>query len=359
MIDSFVRLRHCLRQNDKDRAVIMISKFLPLAAVLALVACGGGNPLGTGTGDDDGSGDDGGIVSDRVLPPGTASPSRNTSIRRYEAKDAEGNGYARDLTYDAATDTFSVDNLGFDGANSYKRGVAVGSLGPYAVYESAMSYADDVTGRPIDQFNHRAIYGVSKTGQTEFAVVRTGAYVDYGFGGFAYQRNGSVTLPTSGQAAFTGAYAGLRDFKGIGGLEYATGDMRIDIDFRDFNDGNAVKGYVANRAIYDLAGNDITNDVLAALNTKNSTTETALPTLVFKVGPGVMDINGEIAGELNSFVQPTGKAVEEYEAGKYYAVVSGTDPDEVTGIIVVESDDPRNDGVTARETGGFILYRKP
>lgn len=339
----------------------MIRKFVPLAAVLALVACGGGNPLnfGGGGGDDDGGDDDGGIVSDRVLPPGTTSPSRNVAIRRYEAKDDEGNGYARDMRYDSTTDTFSVDNLGFDGANSYTRGVAVGSLGPYAVYESAMSYQDDVTGTPISQFNHRALYGVSRTGQTEFAVVRTGAYVEYGFGGFAYQRNGAVTLPTTGQATFSGAYAGLRDFKGIGGLEYATGDMRIDIDFRDFNDGSAVKGYVSNRAVYDLAGNDITDDVLAALNEKHGSSETALPILRFKVGPGAIDANGEIAGELDSYVAPDGAALKEYETGKYYAVVSGTDPDEVTGIIVIEADDPRYDGVTVRETGGFILYRKP
>ncbi len=332
----------------------MITKFAPLAVVCLLAACGG-SPFATGDGDGDGDGDTGSVA---VLP-GTASPTAASAILRYEAKDSEGNGYATDMAYDAATDTFSVDNLGFDGANAYKRGVAVASLGPYAVYESAMSYQDDVTGVPIDQFTHRALYGVSKTGQTQFAVVRTGAYADYGFGGFAYQRNGAVTLPTSGQASFSGGYAGLRDFKGIGGLEYVTGDMRVDIDFRDFNDGNAVKGTVSNRAIYDLAGNDITATVLAALNTRKGTSETALPVLMFKVGPGVMDANGEIAGSIDSKILPDGKALEVYENGKYYAVVSGTDPDEVTGIIVVTADDPRFDGVTVRETGGFILYRKP
>ena len=50
-----------------------------------------------------------------------------------------------------------------------------------------------------------------------------------------------------------------------------------------------------------------------------------------------------------------------YEAGNYYAVISGDatqgGADEVVGIIVVEADDPRSDGVTVRESGGFILYR--
>jgi hypothetical protein len=190
-------------------------------------------------------------------------------------------------------------------------------------------------------------------------VVRTGAYVSYGFGGFAYQRNGSVTLPTSGQASFTGDYAALRDFNARGGLEYARGRMQVNIDFRDFNSGNAVSGFVADRTIYDVNGVDITSEVLTALNTKYESNHTELPVLRFVVGPGVLDANGEITGSLNSYVQPATRAAEEFEVGKYYAVVSGSDPDEVTGVIVVTGEDPRSEGVTARETGGFILYRRP
>ncbi len=85
-----------------------------------------------------------------------------------------------------------------------------------------------------------------------------------------------------------------------------------------------------------------------------------LPTLLFNVGPGVMDANGEIRGFLDSSVvdysgeRPTSVV---YEDGKYYAIVSGENADEVVGVIVVESEDARVDGVTVRETGGFILYR--
>lgn len=360
----------------------MISKAVPLVAVLALAACGGSstNPLGTGGsgapgdggsttpgdttpgGGDPGAGsggDSGGITSDRVLPPGTTSPSRTAAIRRNEAMDSSGNGYARDMRYDSTNDTFHVDNLGFDANNTYVRGTSVGSLGPFAVYEGTMTYPDSATGAPIDQLRHRALYGVSRSGQTEFAVVRTGSYIPYGFGGFAYQRNGSVTLPTTGQATFSGDYAGLRDFNGIADLEYTTGDMRMDIDFRDFDSGNAVKGTVSNRAIYDLAGNDITADVLTALNTVHGSSKTELPVLGIKIAPGSMDSNGEIIGNIGSNIVVPGNAAQEYETGKYYAVVSGTEPDEVTGIIVVETSDPRHTGAIVRETGGFILYRRP
>ena len=50
--------------------------------------------------------------------------------------------------------------------------------------------------------------------------------------------------------------------------------------------------------------------------------------------------------------------VKVYEDGKYFAVLAGSGANmEVTGIVVIESQDPIVDGVTARETGGFILYR--
>ena len=219
-----------------------------------------------------------------------------------------------------------------------------------------------MTGAPIAQFGHRAIYGVSTSGNTEFAIVRTGAYVPYGYGGFVYERDGEVVLPTSGQASYSGDYAGIRDFDGAGGLEYSEGDMTIAIDFNDFNEGAAVAGQVTNRAIFDVNGNDITDDVINALNIDNESSLTELPTLVFSVGPGSLDANGEMTGELTSSVTNADGAAVGFEEGNYYAVISGDatqgGQDEVVGIIVVEATDPRYEGVTVRETGGFILYRE-
>lgn len=300
-----------------------------------------------------------GIHSDHALPPGTESPSSNSVIVRREAKDgaAPGNGYVSDVSYDSDTDRFTVDGLAFDGGNVYRRGTTVSSLGPTAVYQANSSYQDDITGVPIDQFSYRALYGVSRTGETEFAIVRTGAYIPYGFGGFIYQRNGTVTLPTSGQAHYTGDYAALRDFDGLPALEYATGDMTMDIDFNDFDQGNGVAGSVTNRAIFDINGNDVTNDVLSALNADLTSPLTELPVLTFTVGPGVMDANGEIAGGIGSYYTDGG-AAQTFESGEYYAIVAGENGSEVVGVIVVTADDPRVDGVTVRETGGFILYRE-
>ncbi len=335
-----------------------MKKLLITGAVLtALSACNGQyNPLTNPK------------PAETELPPGTENPGSSSSIERYEAEDGSGNGYAQSITYNKASNTFTVDNLAFDGANEYTQDDVVATLGSYRVYENASTIKDSVTGTPINQFGHKAILGVSKntnadgTPVSQFAVVRTGAYRNYGFGGFMYERNGGVVLPAGGQASFSGDYAGLRDFNGQGGLEYTTGDMVLDIDFDDFNAGAGVKGSITNRQIYDLDGNNLTAAYVTEINLDNATSDGwvdlpagVLPTLTLTVGPNTLNDAGELTNGVTS-----SQAAVLLESGNYYAVLAGAGADmEVTGIVVIESKDPGNDNVTIRETGGFILYRDP
>ena len=340
------------------------------AAVLALSACSGDdNPFApeddTGTGAGGGDGGGGPIESDRTIPPGTTEPSAATGIYRSEPTEAQGgnpgDGFARGIAYDAATDTFTVDNLAFDGTNTYSRGTAVGQLGPYAVYEAAAQYPDTETGRPINQMAHRAIYGVSRSSNSQFAIVRTGAYAGYGFGGFVYQRDNNVVVPSTGQARYSGKTAGLRDFDGRGGLQYSTGDIEVAIDFDDFNDatgtrGDGVRGHIFNRRIFDIDGNEVTAAVVSAINTDKSASLTAYPDARFDVGPGVLDNNGEILGSVDStFVDNDGK-VQTLEEGNYYAILGGTNAEEIVGVVVLES---TVNAIKTRDTSGFIVYRTP
>lgn len=348
--------------------------FLALALTLSLAACdGGGNPLGTtptvpvepptdGPGPG-GPGSPPDLDTSGPLPiKGTTDETPGATGGREAKSAGTVDGYAGNFAYNKDEDTFTIDNLGFDTDSAYRRGVAVAELGKFAVYESPL-VRDPVSGRPIEQLEHRALYGVSRSGQTEFAVVRSGAYTNYGFGGFAYQRNGSVVIPTSGQANFTGEYAGLRDFQGKSGLEYTTGAMTVDVDFDDFDAGSAVKGTVSNRRVFDINGRDITSTLVSAVNVQHGTSLGSLPVLSMVIQPGVMNDRGEIAGDILSRVQPMDAAgkplpLKDYETGQYYAVISGNDPDEIAGVVVVKSDDPRYSGIEARETGGFILYRR-
>ena len=345
---------------------------LPRAAFLVflglLAACGDGQPLfddGTDTGgDDDGSGgdDDGDLDTGPDLPPGTEDPSADDGILRYEARDDVGGGYVTDVSYNAANDTFTVDNLAFDGTNVYQRGDAVSSMNGFAVYEADYFAEDSLTGNPIQQFvPYRALLGLSDNtvgdeARTSFAIVRTGGYIGYGFGGFIYERNGEVVLPTSGQAIFTGDYAGMRVFNNAGGLEYTRGDMEVAIDFDDFNSGAAVGGFIHNREAFDVNGNPI------PLGTGDGQLQLPIITFVVQEGVSVLNENGEMSGELTSTIINDSGALELYETGTYYGILAGdatdlADGGELVGVIVIESDDPRYEGVTAQETGGFILYR--
>ncbi|MEM9697942.1 MAG: hypothetical protein AAF943_04060 [Pseudomonadota bacterium] len=331
----------------------------------ALVGCGSGDaPFGQDATND--STTDGEITSDRQLPPGTTNPEPDERIFRKEARDDEvGNGFAESVSYDSTTDTFSVDNLPFDGNEDepYIRSTPLGSFGDgqYAVYEAVSQSQDGATNRAINQFTHRAIYGVSRSGQTEFAIVRTGAYAGYGFGGFVYERDGVVTLPTQGQARYDGQGAGLRDYQGRGGLDYITEDVQIAIDFDDFNEATgvyegAVDGFVFNKEIFDLSGNRITEDVIARINANNNSSLTAIPTTVFSVGPNVLDRNGEIQGEVTTPFGDNDGQVVEYGTGQYFGIISGDGAEELVGIVVTESTtDTQN--ITVRDTIGFNIYR--
>ncbi|MGD9866322.1 MAG: hypothetical protein AB7S99_24255, partial [Pseudodonghicola sp.] len=227
--------------------------------------------------------------------------------------------------------------------------------------EADQQFTDPENNNPVNQFTHRAIYGVSRNGNTKFAIVRTGAYMPYGFGGFIYQRENGVTLPSTGQATYSGVMAGMRDFNGAAGLEYTTADIDIAIDFDDFNEttggrGDAVQGTITNRKIYDINGKDITGSVLSRINADQNLTLRSYPVATLTVGPGVMDDNGEMLGQLSSFYTDSSGAVKQFESGKYYAIVSGKKANQIVGVVVLENTvDPIADAV--RETSGFIVYR--
>ncbi len=346
-----------------------------LCAVLA--GCGGSAPFGEDATDTeaDGGTDEGAPIAREGVPPGTASPSPDARIFRKEPTASqggqEGDGLARNISYDGTTDTFNVDGLAFDGGNAYQRGEQVSSLNnsAFAVYEAERQFPDSVNAQPINQFTHRAIYGVSKTldeagnPQTQFAIVRTGAYKEYGFGGFIYQRDTSVDLPSSGQAVFNGSAAGLRDFNGRPGLEYSTANVEIAIDFEDFDAqtgvrGDGVRGVFSNRQVYDLNGNDITAQVVARINENNGASLDAIPEARLVVGPGVLDANGDLIGEINSAYLDDSGTVQQYETGKYYALMAGDDPDEIVGVVVLDNAAEFADA-TVRDTSGFIVYRDP
>ncbi len=349
----------------------MYSLIICLAAVLPLFAagCTGTNPLAddlagliSNGGDTTTESDTNGItITGTTLAPSTTNANGVEQIIRYEASDSGFGGLSRGFTYVSANDTIVIDNIAFDGGNVYVRGNAVSQVNNYPVYEADATAIDPLTGKTIPQVNnYRALVGFSTkqvdgAPRSAFAINRTGGYVQYGFGGFVYQRLGGVTMPTTGQAVFEGDYAGMRVFDTMGGLEYTEGDIQLVVDFNDFNSGATINGDIKNRRAYDINGN---------LITLGGTGNLALPNLQITVTKDDTGIaaNGEVTGSIGSFTTASGGAAQAYETGKYYAILSGdatsaSDGGEIVGIIVIESTDPRYTGVKAQETGGFIAYR--
>jgi hypothetical protein len=369
--------------NSEGRRVK--NKFISLALVALLAACSGGNPFDEAETDGTGGTDpEAGVVSTGILRDGI-SPSDSGLVRAEPSSTGlqVGNGFATGIAYNSADDTFSVDNLAFDGDRPYGRvddngdpnvvtslSFDANGRGRFDVYEGPQTAIDprsisdaNPTGE-VRQFQYRAIYGVSDNtyqaanGQaaptTQFAIVRTGTYTDYGFGGFIYQRNTDANLPQSGSAVFSGHSAGLRDFGNQTGLQYTTSDVLVVVDFADFNAtdtsvGNALGGAITNRQVYDLNGNNITAAVAGELGAGITT----IPDGNFDIGPGVFDNEGAIVTNISSKLPDGTPDGTPYETGTFYAIVSG-DADEIVGVFVLESE---GQSVSSRDTSGFIVYR--
>ena len=306
---------------------------IPAAAlVLALAACGGnGNPLfgyDTTTGTNTPSSG----VTGSGLPPGTASPSAGGGIVRVEA-DSE----ARVVSYDFGTDTIKIDNLPFDGDGIYDRGSNVSSLGSYAVYENPQTN---------ESHAYKAVYGVSPSGNARFAIVGTGDYTGYGYGGFVYQRDVPVDIPTSGQATYTGDYGGIRVYKGEnttdGDLRFVTGHVSMIADFTDFKTGDAVEASIDGREERDTSGARIKD----------------LPSVKFST-QSITD-----AGELTGLVATTAQTPDIPQGadgtGTFYAILSGSGADEVVGVMVMDgkADHLASQNVEFEEKGGFVLLKQ-
>lgn len=344
---------------------------------------------------------------DEILDEGTLevalSGARDArgDISRTEARDGSG-GFAEDFIVNETADTLEIDNLAFDGLNIYTRGAntspaRISDLGTVAAYHGDLTVPDFLTGAPVEQaVPYVALYDESDViiiddipadatpeeiaaiqaaarPRSSFTIVRTGAYVGFGFGGFGYDRAGDTVIATTGQATFDGDYGGLRVVDEFPELLVIEGDIQIDIDFDDFNSGAGLKGQITNRQAYTAEGElfptftgiDRRTIDPATLPVGVLASEVVqLPTLDFVVRGGGETIksNGELSGEIRSrYVNPTSGATEVYEDGFYYALIAGDttagDGGEVTGVIKVESPDSRFIGVNAQETGGFVASR--
>lgn len=365
----------------------MQKSILTLALLTALAACGGDgtNPFQTTEDNIDNSDLS---VESLVKLEGTENPSSTSDIYRYgsalngvdDQQDPQ-NGYVSSVTING--NEIEVCCLAFDGnpdsdgTSVYTRDDVVASLNGYDVYEAEISTPDFLTSDAIAQIAPtRAIVGVSSNTvggqpQTRFAIVRTGGYVGHGFGGFVYEREGGVVLPTNGgEARFEGKYAGLRTYNGGGGLNYTQADLAVAIDFGGFG-GNTQTirgGYDNSRLfnnyqVFDLNGNLIQTGFI-----DTDSYDFWIPITT----TDELDDNGEMQASINSsvtYLDDAGEAQATSGSGMFYGVLAGDLTDgsggELVGVLTInwgnvygtDLTQPGTRTIGVSETGGFILSR--
>lgn len=284
----------------------MTRTILCVAALAILAACGDGNPF-------------------------TAAEDETPDA---DANNLYATGFGDDLTmnnlrYDEDADQLVINNLPFDGADGRYSRVSSRTVGAFNVYKS-----EQFDSRP---FRYYAVFRRSDSGNAQVAAVGTDRYVGYGFGGATAQRlNNNVTMPDEGEYVFTGDYAAVRVRGGGKNEQYVSGDIRIDIDIRDFDTIGAVEGIINNRKLYRRNGtlvseqNDYVALATAEIDFANAGTVKSTATLIEYV------------------------TADSLASGDWKAVFAGDNAEEMAGIIVLDSPSSATTEGAFREVGTFL-----
>lgn len=312
-----------------------------LVGAIALAGCGGGgtNPFMQDADNDAASGGNSNTSSvnnnESKTEPLNLTDSGISGFKFLQVTDQNGN--TSDLLY--------VDNIPFDGTAevAYEILTTVITSDGVKAFKSTPKIIDAETGTTIDQDPYHALYGKSKSGAAEFAIAKTGIYLDEGPGGYILRRNqynsdGSLVefaRPTNAQAVYSGTYDGLLipTTTASDTMLYTTGETKLIFDFDDFDDIGAVEFQAIGRQIYDEHGTFVG----------------LLPALGTTIGSGQLDANGRYSVDIFSLDAEEKK----FETGTVEGFLSGKNPNEAAGIIVLTS---KVGDAGFKEVAGFFAY---
>lgn len=312
--------------------------YAAIAALLALSACGDGNPF-------------------FASPQPAAAP-----VPTSAAVPAEVAGSVADIVFDDVAGTLSVTGLLLDGdtfTQVFNRRAGL-DQGNYQAY----TFQDD----PLDE--HTTVY-VRRHGSVEAGVAVTGGQFTYYSGGVTYKRAGGFdpVIPDAandrGLASYAGAYVGLSNLDGPdndlnrtglpGGLDpsvtpgqaaVVNGSALINVEFAT----NNLKGEIYDRSITLPQRDATTGDILRdAGGNALTTVVSGLPDLILV--PTTLQGDGTFAGtvELNG---------TRAEVGDYGGIVGGPSSDGVAGgVFASEHFDTAITVTGEEEYGVFVIGR--
>lgn len=288
----------------------MMSRVTAGLAVALLAGCSG-DPIGFGTPGGGGGGGGGAVDADPQVIAG---------------------GEVNNVVFDSATDTITINNLPFDGQVYTNTGFA--GVNGFGLYETVQ--VGDAGTRKFF-----ALYREAPGAELQVIAVATGDFQDEGIGGFEVTRTAAnVTLPTEGEALFTGPYGGIRvlnpAFGGDNDVQFTSGVANIAVDFGDFDVVGAVEGQINNRVYFDVNGNFLGT----------------LPTIILslsEIGP-----NGTVPG---GTAQTLDAANEVLDSGTYEALFANET--EIGGVVILDGPftQPNGTEIGVNERGVFTVSR--
>ena len=274
-----------------------------LCAATGIAACGGGTP-----------------------PFGAEEGDADTGTASTYLTDQNADLTVNNISYDESSDTLTINNIPFDDPNNaYERITTENFSNGFDAYQSAPAPG-------TNEFQYFAVFRRSDSGNSQVAAAGSDEFISFGFGGAGAQRlTGRPNLPGSGIYSYTGEYAAVRTTRtssGVGnGVQYVTGDVRMNADFGDFDEVGAVGGVISNRELYDTTGQS-----LGALD-------------------GFISLaNGQIDFATSQILASTAVEIQggdQTATGNWNGVFAGPGGNEIAGIVFVE-------GSEIRETGGIV-----
>jgi len=143
-------------------------------------------------------------------------------------------------SYDIATDTVTLTSLPFDVSGTFIR-AKIYDHGNIRGYVNTSGLRDYI-----------ALFATSSSGNLSAVTAASTDYINHGWRGYGYWRaSGTGTMPTTGEARYTGDYSGLITFNTQSGIQSVTGNVFIDMDYLD----GVLEGGIYNRVNLNTGAN--------------------------------------------------------------------------------------------------------
>ncbi|WP_116082874.1 hypothetical protein [Tropicimonas sp. IMCC34011] len=328
----------------------MVKQAIPIALMILLAACGGGdgsNPVNGDRVSDEDNGEGPGAEDPGPEDPGETPDLDENTIPDALAQNLRSIAYDPGDPADPGDDTLTVEMNALDADRilaTYDRNAALDVAG-----YRAFSVQDDALDRIFV-----ALAARSSDGSVQAVVAGdAGQFTDVYQGGY-YERVGDYAKPTEGQVSYAGNYAGVTNLADADqdqrmpvppGTDPAlvpqqaaqtTGSVFINVDFGD----NAVNGAIYDRRFVDgpFADQELETVFLA---------------------DGDLDDSGVFLG--------TARMRDEdgvpFGAGTFGGTIGGENSEGLAGVVALDTifipEDPREEisGTFDRETGIFVLPR--